>query len=85
MPDLLTAARARTDAMVADIGELVRTESPTADPAAVRRCADVVAALGARLTGVPPERLESGGRPHLRWRFGAGDRVLLLGHFDTVW
>ncbi len=71
--------------MVADIGELVRAESPTADVAAVRRCAEKVAGLGSRLTGTHPERLESGGRPHLRWRFGAGDRVLLLGHFDTVW
>lgn len=85
MPDLLTAARARTAGMVADIGELVRAESPTADLAAVRRCAERVADLGSRLTGTHPERLESGGRPHLRWRFGAGDRVLLLGHFDTVW
>ncbi|RFU39156.1 M20 family peptidase, partial [Actinomadura logoneensis] len=42
MPDLLTAARARTAEMVADTGGLVRAESPTADLAAVRRCADAV-------------------------------------------
>ncbi|MFC5185957.1 M20 family metallopeptidase [Actinomadura harenae] len=85
VPNLYAEAEARTDEMVADIGDLVRVESPTADVAAVRRCAQKVAELGARLTGSDPEWLEAGGRPHLRWRFGAGDRVLLLGHFDTVW
>ncbi|MBT2506041.1 M20/M25/M40 family metallo-hydrolase [Streptomyces sp. ISL-98] len=79
------ALEARLPDILADIEELVTTESPTADPAAVAKCAEVVAALGARLTGSAPERLTAGGRPHLRWRFGSGDRVLLLGHFDTVW
>ncbi|MFB7915644.1 M20/M25/M40 family metallo-hydrolase [Streptomyces sp. NPDC056061] len=74
LPDLLT-----------DIGALVRTESPSADVAAVTDCARAVAALGTRLTGTPPEWLDGSGRPALRWRFGSGDRVLLLGHFDTVW
>ncbi|MFF9349452.1 M20 family metallopeptidase [Streptomyces sp. NPDC014734] len=71
--------------LLADIGDLVRTESPSADVAAVADCARVVAALGTRLTGTPPEWLDGSGRPALRWRFGSGDRVLLLGHFDTVW
>nr|WP_042457731.1 M20/M25/M40 family metallo-hydrolase [Streptacidiphilus jiangxiensis] len=71
--------------MVEDVLELVGTESPTADKAAVSTCAKVVADLGTRLTGTAPEWLDAAGRPHLRWRFGAGDRVLLLGHYDTVW
>ncbi|MFE7430817.1 M20/M25/M40 family metallo-hydrolase [Streptomyces sp. NPDC057545] len=71
--------------LLADIGALVRTESPSADVAAVTDCARVVAALGTRLTATPPEWLDGPGRPALRWRFGSGDRVLLLGHFDTVW
>ena len=29
--------------------------------------------------------LEVDGRAHLRWRFGAIGRVLLVGHLDTVW
>jgi len=63
---------------------LVETESPSSDIPACERCADAVAALGYRLLGAEAERLSLEGRPHLRWRFGA-PRVLLLGHFDTVW
>ena len=68
--------------LVADIGTLIECESPSADPAAVARSADVVAALGERLLGAAPERL---GPAHLRWQFGGRPRVLLLGHHDTVW
>ncbi|WP_051138248.1 M20 family metallopeptidase [Streptomyces canus] len=72
--------------MIDDIGRLVRTESPSADLAAVARSAKVVAALGARHLGAPPEVIELDGRTHLRWRLGSGPRrVLLLGHHDTVW
>ncbi len=72
--------------MLADIQELVGRESPSADLAAVARSADVVAALGERLLGVPPDRIVVDGRTHLRWRFGPGPaRVLVLGHHDTVW
>jgi len=73
-------------AMLADIGALVTCESPSADLAAVARSADVVAEVGARVLGTEPERIVLDGRTHLRWRFGAGPRrVLLLGHHDTVW
>src|SRR5262245_20884618 len=72
--------------MVADIGALVRAESPTADIAAVDRCGGLVAGLGQRHLGVAPERIVVDGRTHLRWRLGDGpNRVLLLGHHDTVW
>ncbi|WP_344663077.1 M20 family metallopeptidase [Catenulispora subtropica] len=71
--------------MLADLEALVRCESPTGDRAATNRCADVLAAIGGRLLGTFPERLDHGGEVQLRWRFGRGDRVLLLGHLDTVW
>ncbi|AYY15273.1 M20 family peptidase [Actinobacteria bacterium YIM 96077] len=71
--------------MIDDVRTLVTCESPSSDLAALARSADVVGELGARLTGSEPERLLDDGRPHLRWRFGDGDRVLLLGHHDTVW
>lgn len=74
-----------TDAMTADLRELVSCESPSSDLAAVARSAGVVAELGKRLTGAAPDRIELSGCTHLRWRFGAGDRVLLIGHHDTVW
>jgi glutamate carboxypeptidase len=64
---------------------LVEAESPSADPAACLACADVADRLATELLGVPAERVESGGRVHLRWRFGPRPRVLLIGHLDTVW
>ncbi|MGI5237653.1 M20 family metallopeptidase [Dactylosporangium sp. CA-139066] len=72
--------------MLDDLAELVGVESPSSDPDALARCADVVAALGERCIGRAPERVVIGDRPHLRWRFGDGPpRVLLVGHYDTVW
>ncbi|WP_194906759.1 M20 family metallopeptidase [Catenulispora rubra] len=71
--------------MLADLETLVRCESPTSDRTATSRCADVFAELGTRLLRSDPQRLERGGAAQLRWRFGRGDRVLLLGHLDTVW
>jgi len=73
------------DQLVTDLGELVVCESPSSDLAAVQRSADVVASLGTRVLGVAPEVLTVEGCTHLRWRFGDGDRVVLLGHHDTVW
>ncbi|GAA4800900.1 M20/M25/M40 family metallo-hydrolase [Streptomyces ziwulingensis] len=70
--------------MLADLEELVRCESFSADHAAVARSAEVVGALGTRLLGAAPEVLVLGGVTHLRWRFGT-PRVLLVGHHDTVW
>ena len=72
------------DALLDDVGELVRMESPSSDPAAVTACQQRFAELLAERTGVPA-RLESrGGRTHLWWSVGR-PRVLLLGHLDTVW
>jgi len=67
--------------LLADIEEMVTCESPSTDPAALARSADVVARVGERRLGVAPERLGV----HLRWRLGESPSVLLLGHHDTVW
>jgi glutamate carboxypeptidase len=67
------------------LAALVSCESPSRDPAATTACARVAAQIGTAMLGQPPEELESGGRIHLRWRFGPRCRVLLLGHLDTVW
>ncbi|PSK90219.1 glutamate carboxypeptidase [Murinocardiopsis flavida] len=68
---------------------LVEAESPSADLGAVEECGDLLADLGERITGAPPERLASEDGPSsLVWRNGPPDapgRVLLLGHRDTVW
>lgn len=71
-------------AMLADLAELVRCESFSADHAAVARSAEVVGALGTRLLGAGPETIVIDGVTHLRWTFGT-PRVLLIGHHDTVW
>ncbi|OPC78615.1 glutamate carboxypeptidase [Embleya scabrispora] len=73
-----------TDAMLADLAELVTCESFSADLAAVARSAEVVAAQGARLLGAQPRRIVLDGVTHLQWTFGT-PRVLLVGHHDTVW
>ncbi|WP_424530417.1 M20/M25/M40 family metallo-hydrolase [Sphaerisporangium viridialbum] len=70
--------------MLDDLEELVLRESFSSDHDAVAASASVVAALGARHLGVPPEPIVLGGVTHLRWSFGT-PRVLLLGHHDTVW
>jgi glutamate carboxypeptidase len=79
------ALRGQLDEMVAALRTLVGAESPSAEAAALRACADLVAALGTGLLGAEPERVEAGDRLHLRWRFGGPTNVLLLCHYDTVW
>jgi glutamate carboxypeptidase len=68
------------------IEDLVRLESPSTDKAALDRCGSDIARrlaeLGGRITVYP--QMTAG--DHVRAEFGDGDsRVLLLGHFDTVW
>ncbi|MFI6584489.1 M20 family metallopeptidase [Embleya sp. NPDC050493] len=75
---------AELDAMVALLGDLVTCESPSEDPAALDRCAELLATVGARLLGREPERVVLGGVTNLVWR-PRGSGPLLLGHYDTVW
>ena len=71
---------------IEDIETLVRFESPSSDLDAVAAGATLVAELGMARLGVEPERIVLDGRTHLRWRLGSGPRrVLVLGHYDTVW
>ena len=69
-----------------DIETLIRLESPSTNKAAVDACgaalAEMLDAMGASVT-----RLAQADRgDHIRAEFGGGPRrVLLLGHFDTVW
>jgi glutamate carboxypeptidase len=71
--------------MIDALRALVEAESPSADPAACLTCVDIADGLARELLGVAGERVEAGGRVHLRWRFGSQPRVLLIGHLDTVW
>ena len=75
-----------TDAMVADLRRLVECESPSMDIEATTRCADLLAALGEERLGQAPERIRTGERTNLLWRWGpAPSTRLILGHLDTVW
>jgi glutamate carboxypeptidase len=82
---VLAQLRGQTPQMVDALRVLVEAESPTAEPKACAACADVADELASKLLGTRAERSEVDGRVHLRWRFGRADRVLLIGHLDTVW
>jgi glutamate carboxypeptidase len=70
--------------MLEQLEHLVVTESPSSDKAACARCADAVTDVARGALG-EPERIEIEGATHLRWHFGGPTRVVLVGHFDTVW
>ena len=72
--------------MLDALGALVSVESPSVDVDACAACARAVAGLGRELLGDDPEVVVAGdGHTHLRWHFGTTTRVVLIGHFDTVW
>lgn len=76
-PDMLDALEA-----------LVTCESPSSDPAATTRCLEVAAGIIGDWLGEKPQVVESDGRRHDLYTFGAdgsGIEILLLAHADTVW
>lgn len=86
MRDLLTFCEAEQPWLRATIEELVAIESPTGDKAAVDRCGAEVARLMRDIGGEVEVIAQPVAGDHVRGVFGAGPRrVLLLGHFDTVW
>ncbi len=86
MEQLLAFCESERDWLRRTIERLVALESPTLDAPAVDACraelARQLAAIGGRVRTVAgPDRVG-----HLVGEFGEGDRrILLLGHFDTVW
>src|SRR5258708_17754541 len=81
----LAGLSAQQQRMLEALQFLVESESPSTDLAGLTRCAEAVRDLGRELLGVDPRLVTVGGREHLHWRGGGDPRVLLLGHFDTVW
>jgi glutamate carboxypeptidase len=71
-------------AVVDRLAELVALESPPGVLGPLGRCADLLTQWGSAVLGRPPRRVVLEGLPHLLWD-AADQRVLLLGHFDTVW
>ena len=96
MRALLAGARRSESALIGLIQKLVRIESPSDDKTAVDACVGLVAAHAKNLGGrVKLHRQRRFGNV-LETRFGpksprstagsgSGERVLLLGHLDTVW
>ncbi|HEU4426119.1 MAG TPA: M20 family metallopeptidase [Pilimelia sp.] len=78
------AAHEDATGMVDRLGELVSCESPPGSIPHLSACADLLAGWGEAVLGRPPRRLDRDGLPHLLWA-APDQRVLLLGHFDTVW
>ena len=89
MRALLAGARRKQSALVELAQKLVRAESPSNDKAAVDACGELVAdharALGGRVK--PHRHKVFGDVIEMRFgpRSGGAERVLLLGHIDTVW
>lgn len=71
--------------MRAALEALVTCESPSNNPAALNRCADLLADLGTATISRAPQRLTVDGHPHLLWEPLGEPKVLILGHLDTVW
>ena len=86
MHPLLAYAQSQQPWLLETLETLVRAESPSTDKTAVDRCGEALARRLAAL-GADVRRIAGAERgDHLRASFdGAGDQVMLLGHFDTVW
>jgi glutamate carboxypeptidase len=81
---LRRAANENAAAMVDRLAELVACESPPGSVPHLKACAELLAGWGEEALGRPPRWEFREGVPHLLWP-AAEQRVLLLGHFDTVW
>ena len=86
MRTLLDFCSSRRDQLRDDIETLVRLESPSTNKAAVDRCGNALVALletaGASVSRVP----QTSRGDHILAEFAGGPaRILILGHFDTVW
>jgi glutamate carboxypeptidase len=82
--ETLQSATRDAAAMIDRLGELVSHESPPGSLDLLNACADLLARWGQDVLGRPPERVLRDGLPHLLWAV-PDQRVLLLGHYDTVW
>lgn len=73
-----------TEAMLADLRQLVEVESPSRDLAALEESAKAVAEILEKRLGGKAVLLPGEAGTHVRWSGGGTPRVLVLGHHDTV-
>lgn len=84
--ELIDYCTSQQERLRADIEALVRLESPSTDKAAVDRCGAALAGLLRDAGGCVTTVRQDARGDHLRAEFTGGpQRVLILGHFDTVW
>ena len=84
--ELISYCAAEQPRLRRDIEALVRLESPSTDKAAVDRCGACVAEMLREAGGEVTLLRQRERGDHVRAEFAGGpDRVLILGHFDTVW
>ncbi|WFE24829.1 M20/M25/M40 family metallo-hydrolase [Solwaraspora sp. WMMD791] len=77
-------AQGQASTMVHRLGVLVGTESPPGAPGQLAACADLLDEWGSAALGRPARRVVVDGVVHLLWP-ARDQRVLLIGHYDTVW
>jgi glutamate carboxypeptidase len=89
MRALLAGARRKQSALIELAQKLVRVESPTDDKAAVDACGALVADHARALGGRVKLHRQKAFGDVLEMRFGprtrGAERLMLLGHIDTVW
>jgi glutamate carboxypeptidase len=87
MRGLLAGARKKEPMLLKRLEQLVTTESPSEDKAAVDRCISIVEGWARALDGRTKRHRQHVHGDLLEARFGPrkGKPVLLLGHLDTVW
>ena len=82
---LIRAAVERAPWMSDRLAYLVGCESPSSEPGALARCAQLLDEIGTEVFGRPAEMITLNDHPCVLWRGAGPSQVLVLGHFDTVW
>ncbi len=84
MSSLLARAQSNLDQMIIDLQRLVEVESPSRDIEHLTQCAKLLAEIMGTMLGGVPMLVDSLNGPHVHWRGGGTPKVLVIGHYDTV-
>ena len=72
------------DELTEDLRRLVEAESPSHELVWLAACAGELASIIELRTGRAPQLIDGPDGPHVHWSAGGQPRVLVLGHYDTV-
>jgi glutamate carboxypeptidase len=72
------------DELIDDLRRLVEAESPSLEVASLASCAAELASIIEHRTGRAPQLIDGPHGPHVHWTAGDRPKVLVLGHYDTV-